>query len=570
MTFEYLFLVALLLLVPILMVIQYFRFKDRKKLWSHFQHPDRWNKHILFSDSGHYFWQKVLLLLGIIFLIISLMRPQLGERFETIQRSGRQVYFVVDTSLSMLAEDGLPNRLDAAKYHMQQLLTKLTNDHVALVPYASTAYVYLPLTNDSSAIDLFVNDMFVGIIGSAGSNITNALDIVAKNIRSNKSSSATIIVFSDGEFTPDLSSQKIPSIFKGIAINSVVVGLGSRQGEPIPLKSSDTNAISYKKDSTGNIVLSKRLDQQLNVLAKQTNGIMIEGEISPLTADKIYQYLSKLETKKLEEKQRVIKIDRYHWFLFIALIFLLIEFLYPKIKRKYFSKIMTVFCLLLPLTHSAYAAHPGNNAYNDQDFSLAKSKFESELIKNPDNPNINYNLGNTYYKMGNYDQAIKAYEEALPDLNDSEQLDAYYNIGTAHLKNNQLKDALRNYREVLKRNPNHLKTKQNLEWALKQVNQQQNQPQSSSTDDSNNDESQDAENENQDNNNPNEDNTSQNNERSEDAPDDSDTKDAPAMNDSQEEELTEQQIQYLVDSAEKAAREKRQQKIDKLFKEDLW
>ena len=77
-----------------------------------------------------------------------------------------------------------------------------------LVPYASTAYVYLPLTNDSSAIDLFVNDMFVGIIGSAGSNITNALDIVAKNIRSNKSSSATIIVFSDGEFTPDLSSQK--------------------------------------------------------------------------------------------------------------------------------------------------------------------------------------------------------------------------------------------------------------------------------------------------------------------------------------------------------------------------
>ena len=172
--------------------------------------------------------------------------------------------------------------------------------------------------------------------------------------------------------------------------------------------------------------------------------------------------------------------------------------------------------------------------------------------------------------MGNYDQAIKAYEEALPDLNDTEQIDAYYNIGTAHLKNNQLKDALLNYREVLKRNPNHLKTKQNLEWALKQVNQQQNQSQSSSNDDSNKDDTQDAENESQDNNNPNEDNTSQNNERSEDAPDDSDTKDAPAMNDSQEEELTEQQIQYLVDSAEKAAREKRQQKIDKLFKEDLW
>ena len=44
------------------------------------------------------------------------------------------------------------------------------------------------------------------------------------------------------------------------------------------------------------------MDQQLNALAKQTNGIMIEGDISPLTAEKVYQYLSKIETKKLEEK----------------------------------------------------------------------------------------------------------------------------------------------------------------------------------------------------------------------------------------------------------------------------
>ena len=78
----------------------------------------------------------------------------------------------------------------------------------------------------------------------------------------------------------------------------MVVGLGSRQGEPIPLKSSDTNAISYKKDSTGNIVLSKRLDQQLNVLAKQTNGIMIEGEISPLQQIKSINICQNLKQKK--------------------------------------------------------------------------------------------------------------------------------------------------------------------------------------------------------------------------------------------------------------------------------
>ena len=108
---------------------------------------------------------------------------------------------------------------------------------------------------------------------------------------------------------------------------------------------------------------------------------MLEGDISPLTAEKIYQYLSKRETKKLEEKQRIIKIDRYHWFLFIAFVCLLIEYLYPKIKRKYFSRIIMVLCLFIHLTSTVDAAHPGTDAYNNQDFSLAKNKFESELIK---------------------------------------------------------------------------------------------------------------------------------------------------------------------------------------------
>ena len=39
MTFAYLFLVSLLLFVPILMAIQYFRFKDRKKAVGSFPTP---------------------------------------------------------------------------------------------------------------------------------------------------------------------------------------------------------------------------------------------------------------------------------------------------------------------------------------------------------------------------------------------------------------------------------------------------------------------------------------------------------------------------------------------------
>ena len=129
------------------------------------------------------------------------MRPQYGERYETIERTGRQIYFIMDTSLSMLAEDGAPSRLDSAKYHIQQLLSKLDDDVLAIIPYASTAYTYLPLTNDVSAVNLFLEDMFVGMIGSSGTNISNALKVVAR-IKKQGDSSATLIIFSDGEFSP--------------------------------------------------------------------------------------------------------------------------------------------------------------------------------------------------------------------------------------------------------------------------------------------------------------------------------------------------------------------------------
>ena len=44
---------------------------------------------------------------------------------------------------------------------------------------------------------------------------------------------------------------------------------------------------------------------------------------------------------------------------------------------------------------------------------------------------------------------------------------AYYNLGTAHLNRNNVEQALIAYKEVLKRDPNHLRTKQNIEMVLR-------------------------------------------------------------------------------------------------------
>lgn len=555
-------------IIPILGMLYYFRLKDRSRLWQVFQSEKNWGTSIRLSDSGNYFWQKILVLFALFFIVVALMRPQYGEHFETIEREGRQVFFIMDTSLSMLAEDGAKTRLDLAKYHIQQLLPKLTDDFMSIVPYANTAYTYLPLTTDMSAVDLFLDDMFVGMIGSSGSNITNALKVVKESVKKNSiSQSATLIIFSDGEFSPKIDQKEIDDLFRGINISSVVVGLGRLQGEPIPQRGENNDIIGYKKDQNGNIVLSKRIDEQLERLAESLNGIVINGDVSPLVAEKIYLVLSKIETQQLEEKQLVTKIDRYHWVLLMALLCLMVEYILPRVKIKY-AKSIIAMALIMVVSHPVNASHPGVSAYNDQNFQKAESEFKLALNKRPDNGKVIYNLGNTYYKLGDHDKSIKAYQEAIDNLSEKEKIEAYYNLGTAHLKKNDMKKALEAYKEVLRRNPHHIKTKQNIEISLRQKQQKQQQQQQNSSE-RNNDNSQEETAQN------NEENSNEDNEEQSTAsrPADETQEDLDKQennNNKSKKELSEQQIQYLVDNAEKEAREKRQKKQTKLFEEAEW
>ena len=112
--------------------------------------------------------------------------------------------------------------------------------------------------------------------------------------------------------------------------------------------------------------------------------------------------------------------------------------------------------------------HPGVGAYQNQAYEQAKEQFKASLLDDPDNGKITYNLGNAYFKLGDHDRSIKAYEEAVKTLPEKKKINAYYNLGTAHLKNNNMKDALDAYKEVLKRDPTHLKTRQNIELVLRQ------------------------------------------------------------------------------------------------------
>ncbi|MFZ1082374.1 MAG: tetratricopeptide repeat protein [Candidatus Kryptoniota bacterium] len=118
----------------------------------------------------------------------------------------------------------------------------------------------------------------------------------------------------------------------------------------------------------------------------------------------------------------------------------------------------------------------GVDLYDKGKFVDSEVEFKKGLEKSPDNFQAKFNLGDSYYKEGKYEDALKNYSAALSKaMTDNQKAAAYHNIGNALLKNQQIKESIGAYADALKLNPNDVATKYNLSYALdllKNQNQQ--------------------------------------------------------------------------------------------------
>ena len=65
--------------------------------------------------------RSILVLVAMVLMVFSLLDPRWGIRYQEVQQKGIDVYFVVDTSRSMLAEDVKPNRMQRAKQYIEDV-----------------------------------------------------------------------------------------------------------------------------------------------------------------------------------------------------------------------------------------------------------------------------------------------------------------------------------------------------------------------------------------------------------------------------------------------------------------
>ncbi len=142
--------------------------------------------------------------------------------------------------------------------------------------------------------------------------------------------------------------------------------------------------------------------------------------------------------------------------------------------------------MLLFFTATLYAQNAnndiakGNEAYRKGDYDEAVKNYQTALKKDASNTTARFNLANALQKQDHINEANKNYDKVIETVNlNSMKAESNYNKALAFIKGKDLLSAINSFKASLKENPNDDETRENLQKALNELNQQQkNQPQS--------------------------------------------------------------------------------------------
>ncbi len=274
--------------------------------------------------------------LGLACLIIGLVNPKIGTKTETVKREGIDIVFAIDVSKSMLAEDVAPNRLEKSKQIVSQIMNNLAGDRVGIVAYAGSAFPVLPITTDYAAAKMFLQSMDTDMVSSQGTALDQAIEISSSYFdKKDKGTSKMIILISDGE-DHEGGADDVAEDAKKDGIKIITIGVGSEKGGPIPLKVDGQNT-GFKRDSNGEVVVTKRNAESLKVIAKNSKGY-VDGNNTKEVVEYVKKSLENIERNEFESQQFTDFNSQFQWFIGIAFALLAIDVFLLDKKTKWIRR----------------------------------------------------------------------------------------------------------------------------------------------------------------------------------------------------------------------------------------
>jgi Ca-activated chloride channel family protein len=430
--------------------------------------------------------------LALAFLIVALAGPRFGSSLVKVEREGVDLVIALDTSLSMLAEDMLPNRLEKAKQEMVDLIRGLSGDRVGIVVFAGGAFALCPLTVDYDAALMFTRSVGVDVVSEPGTNLAEAIDTSVELFERSDRRDRAIILVTDGEsHEGDAVAAARKAGERGIRIYTI--GIGNPGGELIPERGTAGSIEGYKKDKQGETVLTQLDERTLQQVASNSDGKYLPATREGLELKVLYNEIAGMEKKMIKGEFIERKKERFWIFLCGALLALLLDAVVtskallrsPRRGRLLHTGAAALALLVLPVAVGARSVdagkvNSGNKYFAAGEYDKATTLYVESLgdtLRLPKNyQGVFYNLGNTLYRQAKYKEAIELYQGSYSQ--DSTLTGRMlYNRANALLSSGNAGAAVESYLQSLQFLPDDEDVRHNLELALEQLQQQQQQQQ---------------------------------------------------------------------------------------------
>jgi Ca-activated chloride channel family protein len=283
-------------------------------------------------------WKDALRLSILALLILALARPQLGTVTQSVEQEGIEVMVALDVSNSMLAQDIKPDRLSRSKMEIADLMERLGCDEIGLLLFSGASFIQFPLTSDYATALAFLDNASPDVISRPGTAIGEAIRTAMSGFDMNRTSQKVIVLITDGEdHEGDALAMAEAAAEQGILIYAI--GFGSPQGEPIPEYDAQGQVVGYKKDLSGEVVLSRLDEATLQQIAETGGGkyFRATADASELTA--LVEELNTLQKAELASLLEVRGIDRFQVLLLVSLALMVaIETIPDRVARKLSQK----------------------------------------------------------------------------------------------------------------------------------------------------------------------------------------------------------------------------------------
>jgi Ca-activated chloride channel family protein len=287
----------LLLLVPVFVVILFLKERKKQGEWKYSGSSEsqknfstRWI--VRLRQSLIIFNAAVLSL-----LIMAMAKPfhwASYENFDQDYKNGIDIILAIDVSMSMMAMDFEPNRLEAAKKVAKEFVDGRRGDRIGLVVYAGEAYTACPATLDYSILKKQI-DQINGEEIEGGTAIGTGLGTAVTRLRSDSIPSKVIILLTDGSNNAgEIDPLTAAELARAKNVRVYTIGVGSNGDAPTPVITPF--GVRYEN-------MPVEIDEMtLMKIAEIANGQYFRAT-DEKSLKEIYKEIEKLEKRKMLDRQ---------------------------------------------------------------------------------------------------------------------------------------------------------------------------------------------------------------------------------------------------------------------------